>query len=99
MTKWRDTTLLRVQLADAMQRVFAWRVGLGGLAAELGRPSNVHATELRARLDDTLRALKLWRNELDALIALLDDDDRPTPVHPYALNFCAGRKAQKKGKS
>lgn len=85
MTKWLKAPALRVQLADALQRVFAWRVGLSALALELDRPGNVHAVELRARLDDTLRAIKGWRNELDALIARLDEDDRPTPVHPYAL--------------
>jgi len=79
-----STSALRVALADALQRVTAWRLGLGGMQAELGRDARVGASELRTRRDDCLRRLRLLRNELDALIATLDGDDRPTPVHPYA---------------
>jgi hypothetical protein len=99
MSKWTDVSALRLQLADALKRVTAWKLGLGAMQFELGAPHGGSAAELRARHDDLLRHLWQLRNELDVLIAVLDGDDRPTPVHPYApicdaCDTCALRRAR-----
>jgi hypothetical protein len=103
MTKRRDLATIRLDLADASKRITAWRLGLAALQVTLGRGDARDAAELHARLDDTVRVLGVLRNELDALLGLLDGDDRPTPVHPYApicdsCDTCAHRRARLKGK-
>lgn len=84
MTKRDDLASVRVALSDACIQIKSWRQVLAALVASLEQPGNIGAAELYARKTDAVYQLGVLRNTLDALLARIDNEERPTPVHPYA---------------